>query len=82
MSEKFGVYSAFRDCPAVDGYIFVVLACAPLMDYLREELLACPAFAVNEHGEVNGRDTDCTRHRLKQCRGIAYDTEPLLGAHH
>ena len=78
MSEEFRVDSPFGDSATVHCNIFVVLACAIVVDYFREKFLSDAAFAGNEHRLVEGRNGVGALHGIEQCPGIAYYRETLL----
>ena len=78
MTEQFGIDSAFRDGAAVDGEVGTMFAGAILVYYLRKDILAGTAFAVDKHGEVGSRHLHRHLDSAVQVRVVADNAESLL----
>ena len=56
MAEQLALQQRFGYCGAVDGQEMLVRPAAVMINGEGDQLLACPAFAVNQHGDVLRRD--------------------------
>ncbi len=79
MPEKLAVDCSLRNSAAIDRYIFLVFARAILMDDFRKKFLTLPAFACDEHRQVDGSHADCATDGIQEGWGVADDGETLFG---
>ena len=80
MAEQFGVYRAFGNGPAVDGYVAAVFACAQFVDDFGEEFLPGTAFAQDQDAQVRVGNLGGYVDGPVEQRRIADDAETLLYA--
>ena len=78
MTEQFAVDGALGDGAAVDGNVFLVLACAALVDDFGEVLLTRAALADDEHAQIDGCHEQGTTDGGNQGRRFAHDAKTQL----
>ena len=80
MPEEFAVDGPLRDGAAVDGKILLAATGRIVMDDTGDNLLACTAFADDQHGQIRGRHLQGDIQGVVQSVAVADNIISLFGS--